>query len=330
MDHSPRFSLNAWFQLARVANWPSAAGNILAGYLIANGSWEPNSTLAALILVSLCLFASGMILNDWHDLERDREQRPERPLPTGAVSPRWALAAVFALMLTALILSVLLDVNASMAPERLLPFQTTGLCLAIIAAIWLYDVALKRFWFAPLAMGACRGLNFLLGGSQVASDAPESQSSLTVLLLCSLLLAIYVAGVTWMARDESRDGRTISLMAGTLLVLLSLAGYFTIPQILTGTSATVVLSHTKAFQFLTAFLFLSIGYRAILALAPINSWADGGGNSKRSLIILALKSLITLDAALCLLFGGGTILFAVVVISLLPLSLLLARVRSMT
>ena len=41
-------------------------------------------------------YTAGMILNDVADLEVDRRERPERPLPSGAVS-RTALAAFGAL-----------------------------------------------------------------------------------------------------------------------------------------------------------------------------------------------------------------------------------------
>jgi len=37
------------------------------------------------------LFAGGFALNDWHDIERDRVNKPKRPLVTGVIAERSAL-----------------------------------------------------------------------------------------------------------------------------------------------------------------------------------------------------------------------------------------------
>ncbi len=47
----------------------------------------------ALPLASALLYWSGMVLNDWADRKRDAVERPERPIPSGDVSPAAALSA---------------------------------------------------------------------------------------------------------------------------------------------------------------------------------------------------------------------------------------------
>ena len=42
------------------------------------------------LLAATCLYAGGMVLNDVFDLAIDRKERPERPLPSGRISPRAA------------------------------------------------------------------------------------------------------------------------------------------------------------------------------------------------------------------------------------------------
>src|SRR5918996_487347 len=41
---------------------------------------------------SACLYLSGMALNDWADREVDARERPGRPIPSGRVTPAFALA----------------------------------------------------------------------------------------------------------------------------------------------------------------------------------------------------------------------------------------------
>ena len=57
----------------------------------------PAGTVAVVAVAMALFYTAGMILNDVADLEVDRRERPERPLPSGAVSRTAALAAFCAL-----------------------------------------------------------------------------------------------------------------------------------------------------------------------------------------------------------------------------------------
>ena len=87
---APRDAPLAWRQLLRLGNVFSAASNVIAGWLIARGDWGPTGALALLALGSMLMYAAGMALNDAFDAQRDAELRPERPIPSGAVSRRAA------------------------------------------------------------------------------------------------------------------------------------------------------------------------------------------------------------------------------------------------
>src|SRR3990170_1349253 len=85
----------AWLQLARVSNTPTVVSNTVAGAVLASTVAEAGTV--AVVAVAMALFyTAGMILNDVLDFEVDRVQRPERPLPSGAVSRQSAIAAVAA------------------------------------------------------------------------------------------------------------------------------------------------------------------------------------------------------------------------------------------
>ncbi|MCZ2116070.1 MAG: geranylgeranylglycerol-phosphate geranylgeranyltransferase [Anaerolineae bacterium] len=70
---------------------------ILGGYVAGTGEWG-KILLAA--LATLLVAASSNAWNDYRDIEIDRINQPQRPLPSGMVSPRAAL--IFSIVMAAL------------------------------------------------------------------------------------------------------------------------------------------------------------------------------------------------------------------------------------
>lgn len=142
------------FQLMRLPNVFTAIADVVAGYLIVSGSGASLSILLSLVVISGSVYAGGCILNDLHDLELDRFERPERPLPAGRVPIPEAIVMVVVLFFLALFVagttgfSVLLTV------------------IILIALVISYDLVTKDIMFlGSLNMGACRAVNLLLGMS---------------------------------------------------------------------------------------------------------------------------------------------------------------------
>jgi len=76
----------------RPANIVTSVADVLAGVAISGyflnlpittGSLFP---VALLCLSTMCLYAGGIVFNDIFDAELDKVERPERPIPSGAVS----------------------------------------------------------------------------------------------------------------------------------------------------------------------------------------------------------------------------------------------------
>jgi 4-hydroxybenzoate polyprenyltransferase len=68
----------------------SAPGDPLLG-AAASGAGRSAARTAGLVGCSCCLYLAGMALNDYADREVDAVERPGRPIPSGQVSPRFAL-----------------------------------------------------------------------------------------------------------------------------------------------------------------------------------------------------------------------------------------------
>jgi 4-hydroxybenzoate polyprenyltransferase len=144
-----------------------------------------------------------MVLNDFFDRRIDAIERPERPIPSGQVSPGVAAGLGFALMALGLLLAGL----AGPGP--------LGVALALVAAVLLYDGRVKGTAWGPLAMGACRLLNVTLG---LSAAAPGGWSSLAV--TAALVMGSYTAIITYLARDEV--GGSSRVRAQTAVSMMSL------------------------------------------------------------------------------------------------------------
>jgi 4-hydroxybenzoate polyprenyltransferase len=155
----------AWWQLLRAANVFTAASNVIAGFLIVQRSWAPAETLALLVASSACLYLAGMVLNDVYDAELDAVERPERPIPAGHISRTTASSAGWALLASGVLLSFLAAASCG-------HFMPALIGVWLTFTIFRYDKVLKSTWAGPLAMGACRTLNVLLGAS-VAANLPR-------------------------------------------------------------------------------------------------------------------------------------------------------------
>ena len=208
--------LRAWLELLRAPNLLTVPGDVLAGWLlVAGGQWHP--ALAAALAASLCFYAFGLISNDILDFKTDTKERPARPLPSRRIQPPAAVNAVLLLVAVALGLAWLAGRAA---------FDVGVLLFLVIA---LYNSMLKPApVVGPLTMGLCRGLNVLFGAAASASVfAGQSlpPSGLRWSLTAALVLMVYIAGVTTLARREVETGRT-HLIGALLRGLLPLQAAF--------------------------------------------------------------------------------------------------------
>jgi 4-hydroxybenzoate polyprenyltransferase len=204
--------MHAYAQLVRLPNLPSALADILLG-LLATGSltaWGRWPAYLFLMAASACLYCGGMVWNDYFDRELDKKERPERPIPSGRITPRQAARCGAALVAAGIVCAFLggLIAGGWVAP--------TVLALLLTAAIFLYDGWLKKTIIGPVGMGACRFLNVLLGVAPVAALLPTRG------LYLALVVGLYIAGVTWLARTEARISSRAALIGAASVMFLSL------------------------------------------------------------------------------------------------------------
>ena len=190
--------------LGRVSNLPTVWSNCLAGWWL-SGSGN-SGKLPLLLLGTSALYTGGMFLNDAFDADFDRHRRPERPIPSGAISPAavwswgWAWLAFGLLCLT------------------VLGKLTGALGVVLAVCIVTYNATHKAIPASPWLMGLCRLWVYGIAGSTSVwglSGWP---------IWGGLALAFYVTGLSYVARRESFSRRIPYWPLALLATPIVLAG----------------------------------------------------------------------------------------------------------
>jgi 4-hydroxybenzoate polyprenyltransferase len=134
------------------------------------------------------LYIGGMYLTDAFDAEFDRQHRPERPIPSGAISVGevWGFGVGWLVLGTVFL--------AIFGP------LTFFLTVLLLASIVTYDVVHKAIAFSPVIMALCRFFLFLAASS--AGD--EGVTGLAI--WSAFALAFYIVGLSYVAKSESTRG----------------------------------------------------------------------------------------------------------------------------
>ena len=93
---TPHVNLATALRLGRVSNLPTVWSNVLAGSALA-GAATGVSVFCAMLAAS-AFYVGGMYLNDAFDRDIDSRERPERPIPSGAISAKSVFAIGFGLL----------------------------------------------------------------------------------------------------------------------------------------------------------------------------------------------------------------------------------------
>jgi 4-hydroxybenzoate polyprenyltransferase len=311
-DKPPRSRFDAVLAMLRPPNLPTAWADILLGYWMIQWDepWGNLATLALLLLATSGLYLAGMVWNDVFDVETDRRERPDRPIPSGDVS--LPFARTLATILT------LLGIGAA----ALAGIAPLVVALVLTVAVLFYDAFAKNYPFGPLAMGLCRALNVLLGVSLALpaimriSGAPPQLLPLRDALVWStywwsfpLGNGLYIAGATLLSRQEVIRGRRAGVLAAAVVMATGFATHaWSLSQIPRLESAVWIVG---------GFAALTVGFR--LLRAAVNP----SPRMVQTAVGSAIVSLIMIDAALLLAVRGQ--MQAMAVVCLLPLSVFFAR-----
>ena len=157
--------MNPYLALTRPGNMILTAIAVIAGSFIAAGPeiMDFQIEVAICCLCSMMLVGGGNALNDYNDRETDKENHPERPIPSGSISAD--TASVYAQSLLGSGLLILL-----FAIHNKMPFfiALIGIILLIV-----YENGLKAAGISGnITVGLMSGAVFLFAGMAVNDPGP--------------------------------------------------------------------------------------------------------------------------------------------------------------
>ncbi len=212
--------MGAYATLVRVPNCLMIGLAVLVGETIALRNLPPINEAVFGFLTASLLLAGTMVLNDVQDVQIDKINSPERPIPSGKVGIREAYA-----------LSAILSILAIASSTFL---GTPPLLIAIVALALMayYNMRGKKTGLLGNAVVSFNvALPFFFGGIAV--------NNLTPLLFVFFLLAFLAnmarevaKGISDIAGDRSKGVRTVAVILGAKSAARVSAGLFAVAVLL--------------------------------------------------------------------------------------------------
>ena len=292
-----KVKLWAYLQLMRPANIVTAWADILAGFAASGAvTTSLNIDLLWLLLATTGLYGGGVVFNDVFDAELDKEERPERPIPSGRASLPEAS------WLGCLLLGV-----GILAAARV-SVLSMAIAIGVGLSALLYDAVSKHHLISgPVNMGLCRGGNLLLGMSVVPTVLSQKW-------WLALLPIVYIAAITAISQGEVRGGKRST----GIFALFCLA---------------IVFSSIISIGLLTNYsIWSALPFLVLLAVRVVPPFVAATQNPQPEIIQSAVKagvlSLIVLNAMTAAGFAGW--IYGLAILILLPFSSILAKKLAVT
>ncbi len=186
-------NLSMALKLGRVSNLPTVWTNVLAGVVLSQGSFTCQAV--ALLMVALSLFyVAGMYFNDAFDAEYDAKTRPNRPIPSGAVTARTVFVCGGVMLAVAFAILAWLGFDDPL--DQGLRMGGVLAAVGLAGAIVVYDAWHKGNPISPVVMGLCRLLVYVTAALTL-TNAPAMG-----LYVASVVALSYLIGLTYAAKQE--------------------------------------------------------------------------------------------------------------------------------
>lgn len=131
---------------------------IIIGGLICSNDNDISASLILAGVVGFIITAVGNSINDFYDVEVDKINRPDRPLPSGILTQKNVLVFFIVLSIISLILCLLINIYAF------------GISLISMVLLFLYSYKLKRIpLIGNIIVSLLTSLAFIFGGIVVGN-----------------------------------------------------------------------------------------------------------------------------------------------------------------
>jgi geranylgeranylglycerol-phosphate geranylgeranyltransferase len=190
-----------YLAITRPVNSLAAGIAAIVAYLIATGTVIPGALL--LFVVVALVTAAGNVINDYFDVEIDRVNRPDRPIPSGKVSLPAARAFAVTLFLGGILVCLL----------------TSPLCIAIAVfnsiLLVVYAARLKRTpLFGNITVSFLAASMFLFGGALAGVSGVLQVLPFAVMTFFAMLSRELVKDAEDVEGDRASGAETLPILRG--------------------------------------------------------------------------------------------------------------------
>lgn len=192
--------LLATIEIARPHNMIAAGGCILAGYLLSGGTSGAEISLP--FVFTALVTGLGNLINDYHDRDIDRVNKPRRPIPSGRLTPRYVLRAYVAGSIITALLAI-----------ALLSAAMLSLILAWQVLLYYYARRGKRVALAGNLMIAAIAASAFVGGA-IPTGGFEATGFPALLAFLLVMGRELVKGAEDIPGDRQAGASTIAVRYG--------------------------------------------------------------------------------------------------------------------
>jgi geranylgeranylglycerol-phosphate geranylgeranyltransferase len=181
-----------------VTSLTGALAVLLGGYVAGTGAWDK---ILLAVLATFCISMSANAWNDYRDIEIDRINQPQRPLPSGQVSPRAVCIFSFTLAAISLFLSAFINPPAFI--------------IAVLSAIMLYAYSWRlksTVLMGNATIATISAMSAVFGG--VAAGNPLPSLWLAAIIACAIMGREILKTLADYEGDLRQRCRTISTAWG--------------------------------------------------------------------------------------------------------------------
>jgi len=243
-------------EMTRPTNSIAAGVLTFVGAFVAGGVGGNAVATAAAVGATVFATAAGMAINDYFDRDIDAVNRPERPIPRGAVSARATLAwsgALFA---------------GAVGSALVLPPLAIAIAVVNLLALVAYTKLFKGLpGVGNLVVAYLGGSTFLFGGAAVGS--PLAPAVLFVLAALSTASREVIKDVEDVAGDREEGLNTLPIAVGERRALHVAAG-----ALVVAVAASPVPYLTETFG--VAYLLVVVPADVGMLYAAYESYGDAG------------------------------------------------------
>ena len=266
--------------IARPLNCLMSGFAVLIGEWIALGFFMLSPSLLGFI-VAFTLTAAAMVINDYYDVEVDLINSPEKPLPSGAISPGEALAYAVLLSLTGLIASVFINVHCFLIA-----------CIALILLMYYNTIGKRTGFFGNVIVSTCISFPFIFGGFAVETMKPILYI-FTILAILSNLGREIIKGIAAQSGDSARNIRTIAVSYGPRTAALVASGFFTASIVVSWFPLLLVMVSVLYLPFIVA---TDVGFASSSVLLLKDYSASSAKREKNKAILWMIFGLLSFVA----------------------------------